>query len=86
MSELQKLKGTLEQIASSAKQTGGNLGGFKSKFSGHMGQVRAAIGGSAQRKDQEVLQSLDAAAKQVDAAVRALENAAKVASNYGRSL
>ncbi|WP_006245066.1 hypothetical protein [Mycolicibacterium tusciae] len=86
MSELQKLKGTLEQIASSAKQTGGSLGQFKSKFSSQQGQVRQAIGGSAQRKDQEVLQSLDAAAKQVDAAVRALENAAKVATNYGRSL
>jgi uncharacterized protein YukE len=86
MSELQKLKGTLEQIANSAKQTGGSLGQFKSKFTSHQGQVRQAIGGSSQRKDQEVLQSLDAAAKQVDAAVRALENAAKVASNYGRGL
>ncbi|MBS1696413.1 MAG: hypothetical protein JST91_29860 [Actinobacteria bacterium] len=86
MSELQKLKGTLEQIASSAKQTGGNLGQFKAKFSSHQGQVQQAIGGSSQRKDQEVLQSLNAAAKQVDAAVRALENAAKIASNYGRSL
>ena len=86
MSELQKLKGTLESISSSAKQTGGSLNQFKSKFSSHMGQVRAAIGGSAQRKDQEVLQSLDAASKQVDAAVRALETAARVASNYGRSL
>lgn len=86
MSELQKLKSTLEQISSSAKQTGGSLGQFKSKFSQHQGQVRAAIGGSAQRKDQEVLHALDAAAKQVDAAVQALAQAAKVASNYGRSL
>lgn len=86
MSELQKLKGTLESISNSAKQTGGMLGQFKSKFSSHMGQVKAAIGGSSQRKDQEVLQSLDAASKQVDAAVRALENAARVAANYGRSL
>ena len=51
-----------------------------------MGQVQAAIGGSSQRKDQEVLRSLEAASKQVDAAVRALEAAARVASNYGRSL
>lgn len=86
MSELQKLKGTLEQISRAAKQTGGNLGQFRSKFNQQQGQVRAAIGGSAQRKDQEVMHALDAASKQVDAAVRALEQAAKVASNYGRSL
>lgn len=86
MSELQKLKGTLEQIASAAKQTGGSLGQFKSKFTSHQHQVQQAISGSSQRKDQEVLQSLEAASKQVDAAIRALENAAKVASNYGRSL
>ncbi len=86
MSELQKLKGTLETIATSAKQTGGSLGQFKSKFSAHQGQVRAAIGGSSQRKDQEVLQALDAASKQVTAAVQALEQAARVAANYGRSL
>jgi len=86
MSELQKLKGTLEAISTQAKQTGGSLGQFKSEFNSHMGQVRAAIGGSAQRTDQEVLQALEGASKQVDAAVRALESAARVASNYGRSL
>ncbi|QOW00149.1 hypothetical protein RCF27_07020 [Rhodococcus pyridinivorans] len=86
MSELQKLKGTLESISAASKQTGGSLGQFKSKFTGQMGQVRAAIGGSAQRKDQEVIQSLEAASKQVEAAIRALEQAARTASNYGKSL
>ncbi len=86
MSELQKLKGTIESIASSAKQTGGNLGQFKSKFSAQVGQVQSAIGGSSQRKDQEVMQALQAASKQVDAAVAALEQAAKIASGYGKSL
>ncbi|MCF6389351.1 hypothetical protein L2K20_20445 [Mycobacterium sp. MBM] len=86
MSELLKLKGTLESISNSAKQTAGQLGQFKSKFTGYQGQVRAAIGGSSQRKDQEVMQALDAAAKQVDAAVNALNQAARVASNYGRSM
>jgi ElaB/YqjD/DUF883 family membrane-anchored ribosome-binding protein len=86
MSELQKLKSTIESLAASAKQTGAGLGQFKSKFSGQVGQVQAAIGGSAQRKDQEVIQALQAASKQVDAAVSALEQAAKVASGYGKSL
>jgi hypothetical protein len=86
MSELQKLKSTLDAIAVSAKQTGGSLGQFKSKFSGQVGQVQGAIGGSAQRKDQEVIQALQAASKQVDAAVAALEQAAKIATGYGKSL
>lgn len=86
MSELQKLKGTIESIASSAKRTGSNLGQFKSTFSAQVSQVQAAIGGSSQRKDQEVVQSLNAAQKQVDAAVAALDQAAKIASAYGKSL
>jgi Sec-independent protein translocase protein TatA len=86
LSELQKLKATLDGIASSAKQTGSSLGQFKSKFSGQMSQVQGAIGGSAQRKDQEVTQALQAASKQVDAAIAALEQAAKVAAGYGKSL
>lgn len=86
MSELQKLKQNIQSLASSAKQTGAGLGQFKSKFSSQVNQVQAAIGGSAQRKDQEVVQALQAASKQVDAAVAALEQAAKVASAYGASL
>ena len=86
MSELQKLKGTIDGIANSAKQTGSGLNSFKSKFNQQIGQVRSTIGGSAQRKDQEVMQALDSAAKQVAAAVSALEQAARIASAYGRSL
>ncbi len=86
MSELQKLKSTIEGLAGSAKQTGGSLGQFKSKFSTQMAQVRGAIGGSSQRKDQEVINALEAANKQVTAAIGALENAARIAGNYGKSL
>ena len=86
MSDLQKLKTSLDAIAASAKQTGGSLGQFKTKFSAQVGQVQSAIGGSSQRKDQEVIQALQAASKQVDAAVSALEQAAKVAAGYGKSL
>ncbi|WLP92147.1 hypothetical protein [Gordonia sp. NB41Y] len=86
MSELQKLKATIDGLANGAKQTGGSLGQFRSKFTSQMSQVRAAIGGSAQRKDQEVINALEAANKQVATAIAALENAAKVASNYGKSL
>lgn len=86
MSEIQKLKQTLEGIASTAKQTGGNLNGFKSKFSAQIGTVQSVLSGSSQRADKEVVQALQTASKQVEAAIGALEQAAKVAAAYGRSL
>jgi hypothetical protein len=86
VSELQKLKQTLEGVATSAKQTGASLGAYKSKFSGQMAQVQSTLGGSAQRKDREVISALQAASKQVDAAVQALNQAAQITSSYARSL
>lgn len=86
VSELNKLKGTVESIAQSAKQTGGSLGQFRSRFSQHVSSVQGAIGGSSQRKDQEVIAVLQDAQKKVEAAAQALENAAKIASGYARSL
>lgn len=86
MSDIQKVKQAMESIASGTKQTGSSLSAFKSKFSNQMSQVTASIGGSAQRKDKEVVQALQAASKQVDAAIQALDQAAKLASGYGKSL
>lgn len=86
MSELNKLKGTIDSIAQSAKQTGGNLGQFRSKFSQHVSSVQSAIGGSAQRKDQEVISVLQDAQKKVEAAAQALDKAARIAAGYGKSL
>lgn len=86
MSDLQKLKGTLDSIAQGTKQTGGSLGQFRSKFGQHVSQVQGAIGGSSQRKDQEVIAVLQDAQKKVEAAVQALESAAKISSSYGKSL
>lgn len=86
MSELNRLKGTIDSIAQSAKQTGGSLGQFRSKFSQHVSSVQGAIGGSAQRKDQEVISVLQDAQKKVEAAAQALDKAAKIAAGYGKSL
>ena len=86
MSELSQLKGTINSIAQSAKQTGGSLGQFKSKFSQHVNSVQSAIGGSAQRKDKEVIGALQDAQKKVEAAAQALDKAAKIAASYGQSL
>lgn len=86
MSQLQQLKGTIDSIAQGAKQTGGNLAQFKQTFSKHVSEVQGAIGGSSQRKDQEVISSLQDAQSKVEAAAQALESAAKTASSYGQSL
>ena len=86
MSQLQQLKTTVNSIAQEAKKTGSNLAQFKTTFSGHMSAVQAAIGGSSQRKDAEVLSALQDAQKQVDAATQALENASRIAKTYADSL
>ena len=86
MSDLQKLKGQLNGIASDAKSTAGGLSSFKSKFSQATSQVQQAIGGSAQRTDKEIIQTLQAAEKQVEAAAQALQQAANTASRYAASL
>ncbi len=86
MSQLQQLKGTIDSIAQGAKQTGGSLSQFKQTFDRHVSQVESAIGGSSQRKDQEIISALQEAQSKVDAAAQALQNAAKTASSYGQSL
>jgi hypothetical protein len=86
MSELDKLRATVDSIAQAARQTGGGLGLFKSKFGKHVASVQAAIGGSAQRKDQEVISVLQDAQKKVAEAAEALENAARIAKSYASSL
>lgn len=86
MSQLQQLKAQLNGIASDAKSTAGGLSAFKSKFSAAVGQVNAAIGGSAQRTDQEIIATLKSAEKQVEAAVQALQQAAAKANGYAASL
>ncbi len=86
MSQLQQLKFQLSGIASDAKSTAGGLSSFKSKFSTAVSQVNAAIGGSAQRTDQEIISTLNAAEKQVEAAVHALQQAASTATSYAASL
>ena len=86
MSQLSQLKQQIEGVAQQAKATGASLAAFKSKFSQSISQVQGTIGGSAQRKDQEVIQTLQEAQRKVDAAAQALEQAARTASAYGQSL
>jgi hypothetical protein len=86
MSQLGQLKQQVGSIGNDAKSTAQGLSGFKSKFSQSVGQVNAAIGGSAQQVDQKMIQTLQAAEKQVDAAIAALQQAAATANQYAASL
>jgi len=86
MSKLTELKGTIDQIATTTRSTASSLTQFKTKFSQQVSQVQSVIGGSSQGADKKFIASLQGAQKQVDAAVAALEGAAKAAQAYGRSL
>lgn len=82
MSQLQQLKNQIGSLASDANKTANSLAGFKSKFSQAVSQVSATIGGSATNVDRDMIATLQAAEKQVDQAVAALQQAAKAASSY----
>lgn len=86
MSQLNQLKGQINSLAQDAKSTAQGLSGFKSKFSNAVGQVSATVGGSAQRVDQDMIATLQAAERQIDEAIRALQAAASAASGYAASL
>lgn len=86
MSQLQQLKQQINALAQTAKSTGGSLAQFDRTFKQQISQVQATIGGSAQSKDQAVIDSLTTASKQVNTAVQALQQAAATAQQYGNSL
>ncbi|UVS77333.1 hypothetical protein [Actinokineospora sp. UTMC 2448] len=86
MSRLDQLKGQIDAIGQDAKATAGGLASYKSKLSSAVKQVNAAIGGSAQHVDKNMIAALQVAEKQVDAAVQALLAAAAAANQYSKSL
>lgn len=86
MSQLGNVKQQLTTIGSDASTTANGLAGFKSKFSQAVGQVNATIGGTAQGVDKDLINTLQAAEKQVDAAIAALQQASKSARDFAASL
>jgi hypothetical protein len=86
MSQLSAVKQQLTTIGNDAKTTAAGLAGFKSKFSQAVNQVQATIGGTAQGVDKDMIQTLQAAEKQVDAAIGALQQASQAASKFAASL
>ncbi|QSE87880.1 hypothetical protein JWS13_04490 (plasmid) [Rhodococcus pseudokoreensis] len=86
MSQLTQLKQRVAAVGNDAKTTAQGLAGFKSKFSNAVNQVTATLGGSSQHVDRDMVQALQAAEKQVDQAIVALQQAAQVANRYSSSL
>lgn len=85
-SQLGQLKSRVDALASQTNKTATSLGGFEQTFRKQVGEVQQAIGGSAQRKDQEVVDSLTNASRKVQEAVAALQQAARVSTSYAASL
>ncbi|CAM3804490.1 hypothetical protein [Smaragdicoccus niigatensis] len=86
MSQLTQLKQHIAAVGNDAKTTAQGLAGFKSKFGQAVGQVTATIGGSAQNVDKDMVQALQAAERQLDQAIVALQQAAQVAHRYASSI
>lgn len=86
MSQLSSVKQQLTSISADARSTASGLAGFKSKFSQAISQVQATIGGTASGADKEMIQALQAAEKQLDAAIAALQQASQAASKFAASL
>lgn len=83
MSQLGTVKQQLTSITADAKSI---AAGTKSKFSQAVNQVQATIGGTASGTDRDLIQALQAAEKQLDAAVAALLQASQSASKFAASL
>ena len=86
MSQLTQLKQQIGALANDAKNTAQGLAGFKTKFSQAVSQVTATVGGSAQKVDQELIQTLQMAEREIDQAIKALQAASDTANKYAQSL
>ncbi len=86
MSQLSNVKAQIDALAQQATTLAGQLNASRSQFSQSVSQVQATIGGSAQGKDRQLVESITAAQRQVDAAAAALQQAAQAARSYGSSL
>lgn len=85
-SQLGQLKSQIDEISRQVTQTAGHIAAFQRTFGTQIGSVTQTIGGSAQRKDQEVINSLQEASVKVQRAVEALQLAGRVSANYSSGL
>ncbi len=82
MSELARIRAQVVGIANDTKTTAAGMSAFKSKFSTAVGQVQATIGGTATGADKQMIATLQAAEKQLEACVAALQQASQAASGW----
>lgn len=85
-SQLNQLKSQINTIAHDLKQTGSEISQYQQRLERQVQQIQATIGGSAQKKDQQVIAVLQRANAQVKATVEAMHEAAQVSTNYSSSL
>ena len=86
MSDLKQLKGRLDQIGGEARTTAGNLSTFHGRFKRQVSEIQQAIAGTATKTDQNMIETLNQADRQVAAAIAALQQVAGTASRFGASL
>lgn len=86
MSKVTELKGMVNAIGQQAKTISGGLTGFKGKFDRSIGDVTATMQGASSGTDRQVIETLQNAQKQVDAAIQALQQAARTCSQYAASI
>jgi hypothetical protein len=82
VSDVERLKEQLHQVALEAKQAAGGLAAFRLKFGQHSEQVQSLIAGTATGVDREIVEVLDAASKAVDEAAQELEGASESCRRY----
>jgi len=86
MSDIARLKGQLNSLASDTKSTANNLSGFTARFGQAVGRVQSTIGGTSTRTDANIIQTLKAAENQVKAASQALQQASTALQRYSAQL
>lgn len=82
MSQLNTVKQQIIQVSNDTKTTAGGLSSFSGKFSSAINQVEASIGGTAKGTDKQLIATLQAAEKQVKAAIDALNKASADAKKW----
>ena len=82
MSDVQRLKQQLQQLADEAKQAGGSLAGFGNRFTQHSSQVEGLISGTSTGMDKEIATMLERARKSVEETVDQLQSVSERLARY----
>ncbi|WGH84478.1 hypothetical protein [Auritidibacter ignavus] len=86
MSVLEKLRGLTLELSADTQRTGESLSAYSHEFNKQRVRINDTLRGSTQRKDQELMATVDDAERQVRQAVLALQRASRVARDYAHNL